>query len=60
MTLTVTDSTGQQARRSVTLNVVAAPAPRSSGGGGGAMDVAWLLGWLASVIGVRRVTPRRR
>ncbi|MES2229258.1 MAG: S8 family serine peptidase [Pseudomonadota bacterium] len=60
VTLTVTDSTGQQARRSVTLNVVAAPAPRSSGGGGGAMDVAWLLGWLASVIGVRRVTPRRR
>ncbi len=60
VTLTVTDSTGQQARRSVTLNVVAAPAPSSSGGGGGAMDVAWLLGWLASVIGVRRVTPRRR
>jgi serine protease len=27
-------------------------------GGGGAMELVWLLGWLASVIGVWAVTPR--
>ncbi|MEP7295991.1 MAG: hypothetical protein ABI702_07365 [Burkholderiales bacterium] len=32
----------------------------SSSGGGGAMELGWLLGWLASVIGVAVVTPRRR
>jgi len=32
----------------------------SSGGGGGAMQFGWLLGWLASVIGVWVVTPRQR
>ena len=53
--LTVTDSTGQSATTSTTLTVAAAP-PASSGGG--AMELGWLLGWLASVIGVWVVTPR--
>jgi serine protease len=52
--LTVTDSAGQQATTSVMLT---ATAPASSGGG--AMGLGWLLGWLASVIGVWVVTPRR-
>ena len=63
--LTVTDSVGRQASSSVTLSVSTPPVappepPPSSGGGGGAMELGWLLGWLASVIGVRVVTPRRR
>jgi hypothetical protein len=39
-----------------------APAATSGGGGGGggAMELGWLLGWLASVIGVWAVTPRSR
>ncbi len=70
VSLTVIDSANQQATNSVTLNVSAlagggtpgsgTPPPTSSGGGGGAMELGWLLGWLASVIGVRVVTPRRR
>ena len=61
VTLTVTDSTGKQASSKVTISISAVPAPpSSSGGGGGAMDLGWLLGWLASVIGVWVVTPRQR
>ena len=32
----------------------------SGSGGGGAMELGWLLGWLASIGGVFAVTPRRR
>jgi serine protease len=42
------------------LAVAAAATPTSSSGGGGAMQLGWLLGWLASVIGVWAVTPRRQ
>ena len=66
VSLTVTDTAGQQDTTSITFTVSAAtppsvtpPAP-ASGGGGGAMEFGWLLGWLASVIGVWAVTPRRR
>ena len=55
--LTIGDTAHQQATSSVTL-AVAAPPPSS--GGGGAMELGWLLGWLASVIGVWVVTPRPR
>lgn len=57
-TLTITDNTGAQSTSSVTLPVGAAPVVDS--GGGGAMELGWLLGWLASVIGVWVVTPRPR
>ncbi|MEO5697800.1 MAG: S8 family serine peptidase, partial [Burkholderiaceae bacterium] len=60
--LTVTDSTGQQDSTSIALDATAAslaPPAASSGGGGGAMELGWLLGWLASVVGIWRVTPRR-
>jgi serine protease len=70
VSLTVVDSAGQQATNTATLTVSAtgsggppgsgSPPPTSSGGGGGAMELGWLLGWLASVIGVRVVTPRQR
>jgi serine protease len=64
VSLTVTDSAGHQSSSSVTLTVavppVVTPEPTPSSGGGGAMELGWLLGWLASVIGVRVVTPRRR
>ena len=70
--LTVTDSAGKQASSSVTLTVAAAPTttpttpitpttpttPATSSGGGGATNLACLLGWLAAVIGVWAVTPR--
>lgn len=56
VSLTVTDSAGQQATTSATVTTTAPPV---SSGGGGAMDLGWLLGWLASVIGVWVVTPRR-
>jgi len=56
VSLTVTDSAGQQATTSTTISVTTPPV---SSGGGGAMDLGWLLGWLASVIGVWAVTPRR-
>jgi hypothetical protein len=50
-----------QSTNSVTLSVSAAPTPpATSSGGGGAMHLGWLLGWLASVIGVWVVTPRPR
>lgn len=66
VSLTITDSAGRTDTASTTFTVSAAavipPAvpPATSGGGGGAMEVGWLLGWLASVIGVWAVTPRRR
>jgi len=65
VSLTVTDSLGKSATTSTTLTVTApvvAPAATSGGGGGGggAMELGWLLGWLASVIGVWAVTPRSR
>ncbi len=61
VSLTVTDTAGQQSTTStvVTVAPVAVP-PSTSSGGGGAMEFGWLLGWLASVIGVWAVTPRRR
>ena len=58
--LTVTDSVGQQAMTTTVLTVVAPPPPPADDSGGGAMELGWLLGWLASVIGVWVVTPRRR
>ena len=68
VSLTVTDTAGQQDTTSTTFTVsattppvVTPPAPTSgSGGGGGAMEFGWLFGWLASVVGVWVVTPRRR
>jgi serine protease len=64
VSLTVTDSAGKTATTSSVLTVAAVavtpPPPTSDGGGGGAMELGWLLGWLASVIGVWAVTPRRR
>ena len=44
----------------VTPTPTPTPTPTSSGGGGGAMELGWLIGWLASVIGVWVVTPRRK
>jgi serine protease len=61
--LTITDSAGKQATSSVALSVAAVPVPSAaptSSGGGGAMPVAWLLAWLAAVVGLRAITPRRR
>jgi len=62
VSLTVTDSAGYSNTTSTTLTAAAATTPpaTSSSGGGGAMDLGWLLGWLASVIGVWAVTPRQR
>ena len=61
VTLAITDSANQQDTTSTTLVVSAAPvAPPPSSGGGGAMEFGWLLGWLASVLGVWVVTPRSR
>jgi len=63
VSLTVTDSAGSSNTTSTTLTVAAAPVvtpTASSDGGGGAMQFGWLLGWLASVIGVWVVTPRQR
>jgi serine protease len=66
VSLTITDSAGNSATSSTTLNVTApsAPATTSSGGGdsggGGAMSTAWLMAWLAMVAAVWAVTPRRR
>jgi serine protease len=57
VSLLVTDSTGQTDTTTTVLTVSAAPVASS---GGGAMELGWLLGWLASVIGVRVVTPRPR
>jgi len=56
VSLTVTDVFGKSATTSQSLTVT--PAPSSSGGG--AIGVSWLLGWLASLIGVWAVTPRAR
>ena len=66
VSLTITDSAGRTDTASTTFTVSAAAAvppvvpPATGGGGGGAMEFGWLLGWLASVIGVWAVTPRRR
>ncbi|MEP7295668.1 MAG: S8 family serine peptidase [Burkholderiales bacterium] len=64
VTLTVTDDASKTATTTSTLAITTAPAPAPAssggGGGGGAMDLGWLLGWLASVIGVWVVTPRSR
>ena len=64
VSLTVTDSAGQIDKTTTTLTVQAKPPPvdppGASTGGGGAMELGWLLGWLASVVGVRVVTPRPR
>ncbi|HEY8709195.1 MAG TPA: S8 family serine peptidase, partial [Burkholderiaceae bacterium] len=64
VSLTVTDGAGTDTATAV-IAVNAAPAPTpppvaTSSGGGGAMQLGWLLGWLASVIGVWWVTPRPR
>ena len=62
VSLTVTDSAGKPATTSSVLTVSPVPVippPTTSDGGGGAMELGWLLGWLASVIGVWAVTPRR-
>jgi len=58
VSLVILDSANRQATSSTSITVDAPPP--SSGGGGGAMQLGWLLGWLASVIGVWCVTPRRR
>ena len=55
VSLTVTDNTGQSATTSTAITI--APMSTASSGGG-AMELGWLLGWLASVIGVWVVTPR--
>ena len=70
VSLTVTDSAGQTDTTTATLTVgkpapiVPPPEPvgppAASSGGGGAMELGWLLGWLASVVGVYAVTPRPR
>ncbi|MDE2094277.1 MAG: hypothetical protein KGI87_10530, partial [Burkholderiales bacterium] len=65
VSLTVTDGANQQYTTSTLITVgvgsgsTPAPTPTSSSGGG-AMQLGWLLGWLASVIGVWWVTPRPR
>jgi serine protease len=59
VTLTITDSAGQQNTAGFTLTVLAPTAPAPSSGGGGAMQPLWLLAWLAAVLAVRVVTPRR-
>lgn len=69
--LVITDSAGKTATSSTTITItsgngpvitppVVTPPGSGGGGGGGAMELGWLLGWLASVIGVWAVTPRRR
>ena len=70
VSLTVTDSAGQTDTTTTTLTVgkpapivpppVPVDPPAASSGGGGAMELGWLLGWLASVVGVYAVTPRPR
>ena len=62
VSLTVTDGVGTNTT-SIALSVnppPPPPPPAPSSGGGGAMQLGWLLGWLASVIGVWWVTPRPR
>jgi serine protease len=67
VSLTVTDQAGQSDTTTTTLTIGPLPVvtppvvtPPSSSSGGGAMELGWLLGWLASVIGVWVVTPRPR
>ncbi|MBC8057697.1 MAG: S8 family serine peptidase, partial [Rhizobiales bacterium] len=61
VTLTITDTAGRQGARSVALAVAPVPAPPqvASSDGGGALQLGWLLGLLAAVIGVRALAPRR-
>ena len=54
VSLTVTDEAGKTSTTSQTLAVSAVP----SSGGGGAMSLGWLLGWLAAVFGASVVRPR--
>ena len=61
VSLTVTDSAGQQDKTTSLVTAIDGPgSPAASSGGGGAMELGWLLGWLASVVGVYVVTPRPR
>ena len=63
VSLTVTDDGAGSDMTTTTLSVnppPPPPPPAPSSGGGGAMQLGWLLGWLASVIGVWWVTPRPR
>jgi serine protease len=55
VTLEVTDTAGRQATRSFALTVT--PKPESSGGGG-ALQLGWLLAWLIGVSATALVTPR--
>ena len=60
VSLTVTDGVGANTT-SIALSVnPPPPPPPAPSSGGGAMQLGWLLGWLASVIGVWWVTPRPR
>ena len=54
------DGTGSQPADPTPLPSTSDGGNDNGGGGGGAMHPGWLLGWLAAVIGVRRVTPRQR
>ena len=61
VSLTVTDGAGTDTTTTaLTVNAPPPPPAPQSSSGGGAMQLGWLLGWLASVIGVWRVTPRPR
>lgn len=52
--LTVTDSGGNSASQSITINVQAAPSPPPSSGGGGAFAPAWLALLALGVLALRR------
>ncbi|MBX3638553.1 MAG: PKD domain-containing protein, partial [Rubrivivax sp.] len=54
--LTITDSLGNDASETLTVDVSAAPPPPSTGGGGGggALAPAWLLALAAAVAALRR------
>jgi serine protease len=60
VSLTVTDGVGTDTTTTALTVNAPPPPPAPSSGGGGAMQLGWLLGWLASVIGVWWVTPRPR
>ena len=58
--LTVVDSLGRQATKSVTLNITPAPVAASGDSGGGALSGAWLIAGLAAVFGAWVVRPSGR